>query len=249
MTEEPDSGDVRVAIADDSALIREGLSAMLDAQPGLELIGACRDGAELERLIDGHPTDVVVTDIRMPPSGDYEGIRLAERLRETHPDVGVVVLSQHVEPDYAVDLMATGTHGRAYLLKDRLGDAQELARAIRAVNEGSSVIDPLVVDALIAARARERRSPLAQLTPRELEILAQIAEGASNAAIAGSLVLSKRAVEKHVNSIFAKLELPDPTDVSRRVKAALLFLAEEDRRGRAQPGPPADGGARTATTP
>jgi DNA-binding NarL/FixJ family response regulator len=219
---------LRVVVADDSVVIREGLVMLLAAQPEVELVAACGDGNELERVIASEHPDVVVTDIRMPPSGDQEGIRVASRLRESAPRLGVVILSQHIEPDYAIELMSAGTSGRAYLLKDRLADADELIRAIRAVNAGGSAIDPIVVDALIAARARESRSPLAQLTPRELQILAQIAEGKSNSAIAQSLVLTKRAVEKHVNAIFAKLDLPDPTHVSRRVKAALLFLAEHD---------------------
>jgi DNA-binding NarL/FixJ family response regulator len=218
---------VRVVVADDSVVIREGLAAMLAEQPGLHLVGVCEDGEQLERIAARERPDAVITDIRMPPSGEREGIRVASRLRESQPDLGVVVLSQHVEPEYAIDLMSSGASGRAYILKDRLGDAAELARVVRAVSEGGSEIDSLVVDALIAARARERRSPLQDLTPRELEILAQIAEGKSNAAIADSLVLTKGAVEKHVNSIFAKLGLLDSISVSRRVKAALLFLADE----------------------
>lgn len=222
------SNVVRVAAADDSVVVREGIAAMLAEEPDIELVGVCADGEELERLAASERPDVVVTDIRMPPSGDQEGIRLAARLRESDPRIGVVILSQHVEPEYAVQAMSTGTGGRAYILKDRLADAGELARAIRAVTTGGSAIDPLVVEALMRARAREERSPLDELTPREREILAQIAEGKSNAAIAESLVLTKRAVEKHVNSIFAKLALAESADVSRRVMAALLFLAESD---------------------
>jgi len=217
---------LRVVMADDSAVIREGLTAMLADEPDVELVGVCGDGNELERLIAAQHPDVVIADIRMPPSGEHEGIRIAARLRETDPRVGVVILSQHVEPDYAMDLMSSGTNGRAYLLKDRVSNAGELVRAIHAVAEGRSAIDPLIVDALIAARTRDRYSQLDQLTQRELQILAQIAEGKSNAAIARSLVLTKRAVEKHVNSIFAKLDLPDPANVSRRVMAALMFLAD-----------------------
>ena len=222
---------VRVAAADDSVVIREGLSAMLAEEPGVELIGVCADGAELERLALLERPDVVITDIRMPPSGDHEGIRVASRLRELDPRIGVVILSQHIEPEYAVEAMGAGTSSRAYILKDRLADTAELARVIRAVTEGGSVIDPLVVEALMQARAHETSSPLDELTGREREILAQIAEGKSNAAIAESLVLTKRAVEKHVNSIFAKLNLPETQDVSRRVKATLIFLSEEDLDG------------------
>ncbi|MGN6371759.1 MAG: response regulator [Solirubrobacteraceae bacterium] len=229
------AGVVRVAVADDSVVIREGLAAMLAEEPGIELIGACSDGDELERLALRERPDVVITDIRMPPSGELEGIRVAARLRDADPSIGVVILSQHVEPEYAVETMSRGTSGRAYILKDRLGDTAELGRVIRTVIEGGSAIDPLVVDALMQARARERRSPLDELTQREREILAQIAEGKSNAAIAESLVLTKRAVEKHVNSIFSKLALPDSGNVSRRVKAALLFLAEETPADRIRP--------------
>jgi DNA-binding NarL/FixJ family response regulator len=219
---------IRVVVADDSIVIREGLTTILAGEPGIELVGVCGDGRELERLVATLQPDVVVTDIRMPPGGDLEGIRVANRLRETQPQVGLVVLSQHLEADYAVELMRGGTSRRAYRLKDRLADAAHLARAIESVAEGGSAIDPLVVDALIAGRTREH-SPLDELTHREREILSEIAEGKSNAAIAESLVLTKRAVEKHVNSIFAKLGLRDPNSVSRRVKATLVFLAERDR--------------------
>lgn len=220
---------IRVVVADDSYVIREGLVATLADEQGIELVGVCSDGNELVATIAAERPAVAVADIRMPPSGDGEGIRIAVRLRETHPDLGVVMLSQYVEPAYAISLMGSGTSRRAYLLKDRLRDKAELLRAIRSVAAGGSVVDPAVVDALIQARTREDRSPLAQLTTREREILAGIAEGKSNAAIADSLVLTKRAVEKHVNSIFAKLDLPGPQDVSRRVAAALLFLAEDER--------------------
>jgi DNA-binding NarL/FixJ family response regulator len=219
---------IRVVVADDSYVIREGLAATLADEQGIELVGVCSDGNELVATIAAERPAVAVADIRMPPSGDGEGIRIAVRLRETHPDLGVVMLSQYVEPAYAISLMGSGTSRRAYLLKDRLRDKAELLRAIRSVAAGGSVVDPAVVDALIRARTREERSPLAQLTTRESEILAGIAEGKSNAAIADSLVLTKRAVEKHVNSIFAKLDLPGPQDVSRRVAAALLFLAEDE---------------------
>ncbi len=220
------AGAVRVVIADDSALIRHGLEAMLSGQPGLDFAGAGADGDELDELIASADPDVVVTDLRMPPSGGREGIRIATRLRRSHPQVGVVVLSQFVEPEFAIELMSEGSSRRAYLLKDRVADAPELVRAIRAVYEGGSVVDPAVVEALIEAQQRKQSSPLTALTDREREVLSLIAEGRSNAAIAESLVLTKRAVEKHVNSIFAKLGLTDAEDVSRRVKAALLFLAD-----------------------
>lgn len=217
---------MRIVVADDSLVIREGLAAMLAEDPQLELVGVCADGVELQQTVASEHPDVVITDIRMPPSGEREGICVAARLRESHPQIGVVILSQHLEPEYALDLMSSGTDRRAYMLKDRISDASELKRVALTVSEGGSSVDPLVVDALMAARAREKHSLLQELTPRELEILGQIAEGKSNAAIAHSLVLTKRAVEKHVNSIFAKLELPDAACTSRRVKAALLFLAE-----------------------
>jgi DNA-binding NarL/FixJ family response regulator len=227
----PSDARIKVVVADDSALIREGLAAMLSSQPEVEFAGACADGLELDRMVEDADPDVVVTDLRMPPSGGREGIRIAARLRRSNPQTGVVVLSQYVEPDYAIELMSEGTARRAYLLKDRVDDAPELVRAIRAVSTGGSVVDPAVVEALIAAQQRQNGSALAELTAREREILALIAEGRSNAAIAESLVLTKRAVEKHVNSIFAKLDLREAENVSRRVKAALLYLADEREDG------------------
>jgi DNA-binding NarL/FixJ family response regulator len=224
---------IRVVIADDAYVIREGLLATLAGAPDIEVVGVCSDGNELEAAITEQRPSVVIADIRMPPSGDGEGIRVASRLRESDPEVGVVVLTQYVEPAYAVSLMSGGTRRRAYLLKDRIRDRDELLRAIRAVASGGSVVDPAVVEVLIEGRARAANSPLAALTQREREVLAQIAEGKSNQAIAESLVLTKRAVEKHVNSIFAKLDLPGQEDVSRRVKAALTFLSEQERVGRA----------------
>ncbi len=203
---------------------------MLSSHPGVELIAACGDGDELEGLVARERPDAVITDIHISAVGAEDGVGLAARLRDRDPELGLVILSQSVEPDHAVQLMSSGTSGRAYLLKDRIEDASELVEVVRTVTTGGSAIDPLVVEALIAARAYESRSRLRELTPRELQILAQIAEGKSNSAIAASLVLTKRAVEKHVNAIFAKLDLPDPAHVSRRVKAALLFLAEEEER-------------------
>jgi DNA-binding NarL/FixJ family response regulator len=220
---------IRVVIADDAYVIREGLAATLSTEPDIELVGCCSDGNELSRAIAAQHPDLIITDVRMPPGGDGEGIRIASRLRESHPDVGVIVLTQYIEPAYAVALMQGGTSGRAYLLKDRIHDRAELVNDIRAVAAHGSALDPCVIEALIQSRTNEADSKVAALTPREREILAEIAEGKSNAAIAESLVLTKRAVEKHVNSIFAKLDLPEPGSVSRRVKAALLFLADEHR--------------------
>jgi DNA-binding NarL/FixJ family response regulator len=220
---------IRVVIADDAYVIREGLAATLSREPDIELVGSCSDGNELNKAIAAEHPDVVITDVRMPPGGDGEGIRIASRLRESDPNVGVIVLTHYIESAYAVALMQGGSSGRAYLLKDRIRDRAELVSDIRAVAAHGSVLDPWVIEALIEGLTKEADSKLAALTSREREILAEIAEGKSNAAIAESLVLTKRAVEKHVNSIFAKLDLPEPGSVSRRVKAALLFLADEHR--------------------
>ena len=219
---------LRLVIAEDSYVIREFLTAALSGASGVELVATCTNGKELQTAIDVWDPDVVLTDIRMPPSGAQEGVRIAAALRETHPDVGVVVLSQYAEPAYAMSLLGDGTSGRAYLLKERIRDKEELLAAIQAVARGGSVIDPAIVDVLIQARSRAASSRLSDLTPRERELLAQIAAGKSNGAIAESLVLTKRAVEKHVNSIFSKLNLPETHDVSRRVKATLIFLSEEE---------------------
>lgn len=218
---------IGVVVAEDSYVIREFLTATLSSTPEVELMAVCSNGKELERAIEVWNPDVVLTDIRMPPTGTEEGVRIAAGLRDTHPHVGVVVLSQYAEPAYALRLLEQGTGGRAYLLKERIRDKDELIRAIDAVAHGGSVIDPIIVDVLIAARTRAAKSRLSQLTPRERELLSEIAAGKSNGAIAESLVLTKRAVEKHVNSIFSKLDLPETQDVSRRVKATLIFLAEE----------------------
>jgi DNA-binding NarL/FixJ family response regulator len=218
---------IRVVAADDSYLIRESLTVMLESEPEIELVGVCSNGKELEACVLAEHPAVVIVDIRMPPSGGDEGVRVANRLRETDPDIGVLVLSQYAESAYALALLESGSARRAYLLKERIRDKAELVRAITTVARGGSVIDSQIVDVLIEARSRVARSPLAELTPRERELLGEIAEGKSNAAIAESLVLSKRAVEKHVNAIFAKLDLRDAQDVSRRVKAALVYLAEE----------------------
>ena len=222
---------LRVIVADDSYLVREALGHLLDTDPRVELVAMCRDGSELTETVDAEPPDVVVTDIRMPPSGDDEGIVLANRLRRTHPQVGVVVVSQYADPRYALALLEGGSDRRAYLLKDRLRDREHLISAVYAVAAGGSVVDAKVVEALISARTGVEDSPLDELTRRELEILGHMAQGRSNQAIAEELFLSKRAVEKHINSIFMKLGLAHAEDVSRRVKAALIYLAgaESDR--------------------
>jgi DNA-binding NarL/FixJ family response regulator len=217
---------VRVVIAEDSLIVREGIQELLSSSPTTEVGAACEDMDSLLEAVDSHQPDVVLTDIRMPPTRTDEGIRTAARLRESHPGVGVVVLSQFSDPTYVLTLLESGSDGRGYLLKERVHNRGELVSAIDTVASGGSVIDPKIVEVLVEARSRANRSPLNQLTPRELEVLAEIAKGQSNTAIAESLVLSKRAVEKHINSIFMKLDLAADDDVSKRVKAALLFLAE-----------------------
>ena len=217
---------VRIVLAEDNLLVREGLQQLLGMAADLDLVAACADMEELLETIERERPDVVLTDIRMPPSRTDEGVRVAARLRETDPSMGVVVLSQYSEPAYVLKLLETGSDGRGYLLKERVHDRGQLSTAIRTVAAGGSVIDPKIVEVLVTARARAERSPLNRLTPREREVLSEIAEGKSNPAIAESLVLTKRAVEKHINAIFLKLGLADSQDVSKRVKAALLFLAE-----------------------
>ena len=214
-------------LAEDSYLVRAGLTRLLESRPEVEVVAACGGLDELVRAVDAHGPDAVVTDIRMPPTHTDEGIRAAERFRETHSAVGVVVLSQYADPEYALALFERGSAGRAYLLKERVADLEQLLGAVREVVAGGSVIDPKVVDGLIAARSRAAESPLSALTPREREILAEMAQGKSNAAIAASLVLTERAVEKHANSIFGKLGLTYEKDVNKRVKAVLLHLAEQ----------------------
>ena len=207
--------------------MREGLEQVLAGQPNIELVGSYADLPSLLEAIEAEPPDVVLTDIRMPPSLSDEGIRVAALLRESHPEVGVVVLSQYSEPSYALALLEAGSDGRAYLLKERVHDRAQLLAALETVAKGGSVVDTRIVDVLVAAKTRSERSALNELTPRELEVLALIAEGKSNGAIAESLVLTKRAVEKHVNSIFSKLDLSEAEDASKRVKAALAFLSDE----------------------
>ena len=218
---------IRVVFAEDNYLLREGLSRLIESQPELELVGTATRLDELLSTVDATDPDVVITDIRMPPTGKDEGIRAAERLRDTHPKTGVVVLSQYAEPSYALTLLERGSGGRAYLLKERVSDVGQLVEAVRQVSQGGSVIDPAVVEVLVTSRSRAARSPLRHLTPREREILAEMARGRNNAAMAAALNLTDRAVEKHINSIFAKLSLTQEADINRRVKAVLLFLAED----------------------
>ena len=224
---------IRVILAEDNYLVREGVSRLLESQPDIELVSVAEDLPSLEKAVDEHKPDVVVTDIRMPPTNTDEGIQASERLRETHPECGVVVLSQFAEPGYALALLEKGSAGRAYLLKERVSDVEQLLGAIREVSKGGSVIDPKVVEVLVNARSKAAESPLARLTPREREILGEMAQGRNNASVAASLFLTERAVEKHINSIFSKLGLSEEKEVHRRVKAVLLFLSE---------GPPDEGG-------
>jgi DNA-binding NarL/FixJ family response regulator len=216
---------IRVVLAEDSLIVREGIRELLADAPGVAVVGEYGDAGSLLDAVDDDRPEVVLTDIRMPPSNNDEGIRLAALLRERSPETGVVVLSQYAEPPYVLALLEHGSDGRGYLLKDRIHDREQLLAAIRAVAAGGSVVDPKVVELLVETRARAERSPLAELTPRERDVLAEVAEGKSNAAIAESLVLTKRAVEKHIHSIFMKLGLADSEDVSKRVKATLIFLA------------------------
>ncbi|HJX20274.1 MAG TPA: response regulator transcription factor [Steroidobacteraceae bacterium] len=199
----------------------------MEAQDDLELVAVCGDFEALLGAVEREHPDVVITDIRMPPTGTDEGIRAAERLRTTHPHIGVVVLSQYDDPDYALALLQGGSSRRAYLLKERVANPEHLIGAIREVAQGGSVIDPRVVEALVVQRARGAHSNLSDLTAREREVLASMAQGKNNAAIAAALTLTPRAVEKHINAIFSKLPLDQARDVDRRVTAVLLFLSED----------------------
>jgi len=215
---------LRVLVAEDDALLREGIIRLLESAEGIEVSAGCADLPQLEAAVRADRPDVVVTDIRMPPTGTDEGLRAAAWLHAEWPDVGVVVLSQYVNPEYAVALLGTGTGRRAYLLKDRVSDVGELVRAIREVASGGSVIDSRVVDALVSASRTRPRSPIEHLTPRELEVLGLMAQGKSNAAIGAAMTLSERAIEKHSNSIFVKLGVSEEKDRNRRVSAVLLYL-------------------------
>ena len=212
-----------MVLAEDDYLVRQGIRRVLEAAPDVVVVAECVDGDELLGAVDADPPDVVVTDVRMPPSGADEGIRIANRLRTTHPSVGVLVLSQFAAPEYALALLEHGSHRRAYLLKERIHDRLGIARAIREVAAGGAAFDARVVDELVSARG-QGDSLMRTISPREREVLAEVAQGKSNAAIADTLSLSKSAVEKHINSIFGKLELAGAQDVSQRVKAVLMFL-------------------------
>jgi DNA-binding NarL/FixJ family response regulator len=217
---------IRLVLAEDHYLVREGVRRLLETRPDLEVAAVCGDLGALLAAVEAERPDVVVTDIRMPPGETDEGIQAAERLRETNPEVGVVVLSQYANPSYVLALLEGGTARRAYLLKERVKDLGQLVAAIHAVAEGGSVIDPKVVEGLVAENARGEESPLNELTPREWDVLREMAEGKNNAAIAEALVLTERSVEKVIHSIFLKLGLTWETAVHKRVKAVILFLAE-----------------------
>jgi DNA-binding NarL/FixJ family response regulator len=225
LTDQP----IKVVVGEDHLIVQEGVVHIL-SQAGFDVVGTATDAKDLLRVTEQQQPDVVVTDIRMPPTGTDEGIKAASWIREHHPKTGVVVLSQYVAPAYAVALLEHGSAGRAYLLKERVGSIDELARAIRTVAEGGSVIDHTVVDELVRARTAERSSGMSLLTARESQILAEMAQGKSNSAIAGALFVTERAVEKHTNSIFAKLGLSEEKDVNRRVKAVLVYLSHMEAR-------------------
>ena len=218
---------IRVVIAEDSFLVREGIAQLLGRCDEVEVVALREDLPGLLDAVESTAPDVVLTDIRMPPTHTDEGIRAAATLRAEHPEVGVVVLSQYAEPGYALALLEGGSEGRAYLLKERVSDVTQLLGAVQEVARGGSVVDPKVVEVLVTARSRTPRSPLEHLTPRESEVLAEIAQGKNNAAVAASLALSERAVEKHINSMFSKLGLSEEPAVHRRVTAVLLYLADQ----------------------
>jgi DNA-binding NarL/FixJ family response regulator len=216
---------IRIVLAEDHYLVREGTRRLLETSPEVAVVAACEDLDSLLAAVEAEQPDVVITDIRMPPTSTDEGIRAAERLRETHPNVGVVVLSQYAEPRYALPLLEHGSARRAYLLKERVQDLEQLIETIREVASGGSVVDPKVVEALVAENARSEKSPLHDLTPRERDVLREMATGKNNAAIAGGLFLTERSVEKVIHSIFLKLGLGWEPSIHKRVTAVLLYLA------------------------
>lgn len=215
---------LRIVLAEDHYLVREGMRRLLESHPDIDVVGTCGDLDALLAAVDKERPDAVVTDVRMPPTGTDEGIRAAAQLRATSPEVGVVVLSQFSEPRYALALLETGSARRAYLLKDRVDDVDQLVAAIRAVADGGSVIDPKVVETLVAGRVDA--SPLRELTPRELDVLREMATGKNNGAIAQTLFLAERSVEKVIHSIFLKLGIAWEPATHKRVKAVMMYLAD-----------------------
>jgi DNA-binding NarL/FixJ family response regulator len=216
--------ELRVVLAEDGYLVREGLQRVLESSGHVTVVAAVANADDLLAAVAGHSPDAVMTDIRMPPGHSTEGIRAAHAIRAAHPGVGVVVLSQHAEAGYVLDLLRHGADGLGYLLKERIGDREQLVRALRETAEGGSVIDPVLVDALVGRRRRDAESGLADLTERELDVLRAMAQGLSNAAVAASLFLSESSVEKHVGAIFAKLGLAEEPRVHRRVAAVVTYL-------------------------
>lgn len=214
----------RVIVADDVLIVRQGVIRVLEAIPGVVVVAAVEDATSLLAAVAEHNPDVVLTDVAMPPTHTDEGIRAAITLRETNPDLGIVVLSQYAEPAYVLDLFASGSDGVGYLLKERVGDPDELARAITAVADGGSIVDPKVVEILVSSR-RSSGDAIDRLTTRETEVLSAMGTGLNNAGIGAALTISDRAVAKHINSIFSKLDLTGTDDVHRRVKAVLVWLA------------------------
>ena len=221
---------LRVVLAEDGDLVRAGVLALLERYPEISVVGTATSLDELLRVVDDVHPDVLLTDVRMPPGFSDEGIQAARRLRTTRPELAVLVLTQYADVEYALDLTAEGSAGRGYLLKERVADAAELVRALHTVAEGGSVIDETVVEALMRS-SRRRAGPLDRLTPRELDVLSHVAQGMSNQAIADLLFVTPRAVEKHINSILAKLDLPGDESVNRRVAATLVFLSSTGTGG------------------
>ena len=222
---------IRIVFAEDNYLVREGVVRLLDGVDDIEVVAVCDDARSLRAAVEETKPDVVVTDIRMPPTGTDEGIRIADELRDSHDGTGVVVLSQFLEPQYALALLERGAAGRGYVLKERVRDLDQLVGAIREVAAGGSVVDVKVVEALVAARSHGEASPLAELTPRERQALQEMAQGKSNAAIARALVITEHSVEKLVHSVFLKLGLTWQPEINRRVKAVLVYLSEEGLPG------------------
>jgi DNA-binding NarL/FixJ family response regulator len=218
---------IRLVLAEDNLIVREGVRQLLGTVAEIDLVAVCADRDSLLEAAESHQPDAIVTDIRMPPGNTDEGIQVAEQLRRTSPKTGVVVLSQYSDAEYPLRLFEQGAAGRAYLLKERVSDVTQLVAAIREVARGGSVVDPKIIEVLIAARERAAESPLRDLTPREREVLGEIAQGKNNAAIAADLFLTERAVEKHINAIFSKLGLSEEPDVHKRVRATVIYLAEQ----------------------
>jgi len=220
---------LRIIIAEDNYLVREGTRRLLEDSAEVEVLAGVGDGAELLTAVDQLRPDAVLTDIRMPPGHRVEGIDAAHTIRQRHPQIGVVVLSQYSDAAYAVHLFRNGTDGLGYLLKASIGELDDLLHALREVSVGRSIVDARVVERLVDQRVRQAESPLGRLGPRELDVLREMAEGKTNAAIAESLHLSESAIEKHVNAIFSKLGLSEERKLSRRVAAVLAYLRNLDR--------------------